>query len=103
MACLFLLLALFFASLGQVFYKGFANESKKIFLSFAIIFFILTPFCNFLALRSITVDVVYMATSLNSFIILLLSAYILKEQVTKKQIIGTLIIFIGVVIYGVKL
>jgi len=98
-----LLSALLFASFGQIVYKLYANTSKIYYLALTIFFFILAPFFSYIAMKQISVDMVYMATSLNSLLILSLSALILKEHVNKRQILASLIIFLGVVIYALQL
>jgi len=100
---LLLLSALIAASFGQVFYKLYSNTSKLYYLPLTILCFVSAPLFSYLTMKKLSVDLVYMATSLNSFIILSLSALVLKEHVNKKQIFASLIIFLGVVIYAVKL
>jgi drug/metabolite transporter (DMT)-like permease len=96
----FLALALVTASLGQVMYKSYSKKNSYSQLFGCIFCFCLTPVASYLALKGIGLDVVYMATSLNSFIIIVLSKLFLEENINRHQLIGAVFIFLGVVVYG---
>ena len=99
MHTLFLTLAILVSAGGQIQYKRYTLDRKRITFTSTIALFFMTPFFSYLALKGITVDVVYMATSLNSFVVLMMSRWWLKEAVSKKQIISSLIVAGGVFIY----
>lgn len=99
MAWIFLLFALFAVSSGQVLYKAYAHSSKSKHLVTAVSCFCMAPVLNWAALQSLGVDVVYIATSLNAFLILMLSKIFLGEKINMHQVGGILLIFIGVYIY----
>ena len=96
---LYVIFAVLATSLGLVSFKYFSKHRSPIYLMLTIGLFLLAPTCNFLALKYLTVDVVYMATSLNSFIVLLLSHLVLREVVNPKQYLGALFVVAGVVLY----
>lgn len=95
----FLLVALLAGSIGQVVYKMYAASRGVCHLLFALFCFGLTPVCSWIALQGLGVDVVYIATSLNTFIILISSKFLLGEDVNRHQVMGVLLVFAGVLIY----
>jgi drug/metabolite transporter (DMT)-like permease len=99
MHALFLAVAVLVSAAGQVQFKIYAlNRSKWAFVS-TVILFLLAPIFSYLALKGIGVDAVYMATSLNTFIVLLLSKYLLDERVQRGQLVACLVVVAGVVVY----
>ena len=97
---LFLCGALLAGSLGQVVYKRYAHDRRLVWFLSAVVLFGLTPMCSWAALRHLSIDVVYVATSLNAFIILLLSKWLLGEEVNRHQVIGVALVFVGMLIYA---
>ncbi|WP_220465502.1 EamA family transporter [Colwellia sp. BRX10-3] len=95
------LCAVLATSFGVVLYKQYAIKKRLLLLVTAIISFILAPVFSFLALKYLSVDTVYMMTSLNGLIVLILSYYVLKEKVVRMQILGAFLVFCGVSIYMV--
>lgn len=100
MAIVFLVMAIFCASAGQVLYKAFTSNRKYSFLALTIALFLLTPLFSYLALKELTIDIVYVATSMNSIIILLMTSLFLRESVTTKQYLGAIITTVGVAVYA---
>lgn len=96
------LCAVLVTSCGVVLYKQYAIKKRLLLLVTAIISFILAPVFSFLALKYLSVDTVYMMTSLNGLIVLILSYYVLKEKVVRMQILGAFLVFCGVSIYMVQ-
>ncbi|WP_413285378.1 EamA family transporter [Vibrio sp. MA40-2] len=101
MSYLYLCLAIFSTSIGMIFYKLFFITKKKVYFFVTLVLFLLTPGLSFLSLKGLSVDVVYMATSLNSFIIIIGSYFFLKEKVNVYQYSGCLLIALGVILYMV--
>lgn len=101
MGYLFVGLAVCSTSFGLMTYKKYMLNKQQSFLFITVALFLLAPVFNFIALKSLTIDVVYMATSLNGLVVLYLSRCFLKEKTTKNQFYGALLVFIGVTIYMV--
>jgi len=98
---LFLVGAIISTALGQFFYKMFTLYGKKYFFYLTIFMFIFTPLFSMLSLKYFSVDMVYMLTSVTILLVVLLSRFFLKEQITQKQVIGIVFILLGVVLYGI--
>ena len=62
--------------------------------------FVMVTLFSVYALREISLKVFYSLTSLNFFIIMIFSYFVLKEQINKKQIIGVGFIVFGVIIFN---
>lgn len=101
MGYFFVLGAILATSFGLIAYKKYALDNQIILLILTVFFFLMAPVLSFISLKYLSVDIVYMATSLNGFIVLFLSQYFLKEKVKQHKFIGALLVFIGVSIYMV--
>jgi len=97
---IYLFLAVICTSLGQLTFKMFKNSQLKKYLALTIALFLVTPVFSFMALKYISLDVVYMFTSLSIVLILFFSHWILKEKITLAQIFGTVVIIVGIVLYN---
>ena len=100
MHAMFLTLAVLVSSIGQVQYKAYALNGGAFTFSSAIVFFLLAPVFSYMSLKGISVDVVYIATSLNAFIVLILSKYFLSESVRPGQFMACLTVAAGVFVYS---
>jgi multidrug transporter EmrE-like cation transporter len=98
---LYLLLAILSTSFGMVCYKIFFLNRTRMKFILSILLFVAAPVFSYGALKGIDIDVVYVATSLNSLVVLFLSGFFLKEKIHTNQIIGCVLITSGVFIYMV--
>ncbi|MBL4652456.1 MAG: EamA family transporter [Flavobacteriales bacterium] len=98
---LYLLCALVFTTTGQLLYRHYHNTKKHLFLLLTLISFILVPFFSYKSLIGLSIDVVYMATSITIVFVLLGGRVLLKEELSKHQILGSILIILGIVIYNV--
>jgi multidrug transporter EmrE-like cation transporter len=98
---LYLAGALIFTSTGQLLYKYYHKLNNKIYLALTIVSFLLVPVFSYNALKELAIDTVYMSTSITIVMVLLGGAFLLKEKLSKRKIIGSVIIIIGVIIYNV--
>jgi drug/metabolite transporter (DMT)-like permease len=96
---IWLALAVIVSALGQVQYKRYSLSPNRLALVMTVLLFLMAPGFSYLALKGLGVDVVYMATSLNTFFVLVLSRMVLKERVEIGQYTSSLVIIIGVVVY----
>lgn len=99
MGYLYVICAILATSFGLVSYKYYSKYRNLIFMALTIVLFLLAPACSFMALKYLTVDVVYMATSINGFIVLLMSQLVLREVVRPQQYFGAILVVAGVVVY----
>ncbi|MEZ8169578.1 EamA family transporter [Vibrio sp. 10N.222.54.F12] len=98
---LFVFAAILATSIGVVTYKEYSRNKSKITLFFTVALLMLAPIISFNALQYLSVDVVYMATSLNGLVVLFMTRFFLKENVTCNQFMGAVLVFIGVSVYMV--
>jgi len=85
---------------GQILYKYYANEKKIIYLIFTLLAFILIPVFNFLALKGLSYDTVYMAAAFTIAMVLGMSVLLLNEKINKVQLGGATLIMVGIVVYN---
>jgi drug/metabolite transporter (DMT)-like permease len=96
-----LLLVLLGTSVGQVLYKLYVQQRKLVLLLLAFSAFGAGPVLTYLALRVLNVGQVYMSTAATQVAVLVLSRYVLKESITRQQILATAVIVAGVVVYAI--
>ena len=95
-----LFLAILATAFGQFFYKKFALTKNRKYYFITISLFVFVPFLNFIALKNIAIDIVYIFTSLTIFLVLLFSKLFLHEQILLQTYKGVSIIILGVIIYA---
>jgi multidrug transporter EmrE-like cation transporter len=102
--------AILFTGISQTLLKMGANKSvsENNFLAAYLNRHVITGYFLFLmvtifvvyALREIPLKVFYSLTALNFLVVLLFSYFVLKENISKMQIVSVLIIISGVVIFN---
>ena len=97
---LFLLCALIFTTSGQLLFRYYHIKKRIILLCLTLLSFILVPYFSYNALIGLSIDIVYMATSVTIVLVLMGGYFLLGEKLNKNQIIGSLIIISGVIIYN---
>ena len=95
-----LILAILLTAVGQLFFKFYFNTKKKIYLFTALSTFIIVPICSLYALSGLPIDTVYMSTSVTIVIVLFGGYFLLGEKLMKKQILGSIFIILGIIIYN---
>ena len=96
-----LILMIVCTALGQIYYKLFFREMKKKYIVLALIFFITTPYLNYEALRGLSLDFVCIFSALIFVLVQVLSNIVLKEKQTKIQLMGTISIILGLLVYSI--
>jgi len=107
----FALVSIFLTGVGQTLLKigarkedgknQFMNAYLNLPVTIAYGLFVVVTLFSVYALRDIPLKVFYSLTSLNFFIVMIFSYFVLKEQINKKQIIGIGIIIFGVIIFNI--
>lgn len=92
--------ALTATALGQVCFKLFFKNKQYHYLIMAIALFCIAPLCSYVALGELSVGFVYMSTALTIVMVVLLSAFVLGECLTRDHGIAMLMIVAGVVLYA---
>ena len=110
---LIILVGILFASLGQVFWKigmnaiGSINTLtvsdtvsifSNIYIFLGLVMYGLGTICWLIALSQKDLSYVYPFISLTFIIVLFLSYFVLKEQVSTARIVGTIVIILGLMI-----
>lgn len=98
-SCLFM--AIMSTAFGQVFYKKYSLNKKRVYLALTLGFFLINPVLSFLALQKISVDIVYVSTSLTILTVAVLSRIFLGEIMPSRSWAAIAIIVAGVLIYAV--
>ena len=87
-------------TVAQLSYKLSFHKKNRVYLFFALIFFAVTPFLAFLALKELSLSFVYMSTGLTYVLVLLSARFILKEELFRRQIYAVALIAGGVVVFN---
>lgn len=106
----FALISIFFTGFGQMMLKIGTRDSDgkyrliSAYLNPYVIFgyglFVAVTIFSVYALREIPLKVFYSLTSLNFFLVLVFSHFVLKEPANKGQIMGVGLIVFGVIIFN---
>lgn len=97
---LYLALAITCTATGQFFYKKHAISPALRYIASAITLFIATPAFSYMALRTLSIDLVYISTSATILMVMLLSRFALKEESLPRHWLGCSLIAIGIIIYA---
>lgn len=97
---IFLFMAILSTALGQVFYKKHTLSKSVQYLVLTLGFFLITPVFSFFALQKISVDIVYVSTSLTILTVAVFSRFLLGEIIPARSWLAIAIIVTGVVIYA---
>jgi len=108
---IFALVSIFLTGIGQTLLKMGArkddgkNQFIGAYLNLHVIIayglFVMVTLFSVYALREISLKVFYSLTSLNFFIVMVFSFFVLKEPVNREQIIGIGLIVFGVIIFNI--
>jgi len=96
----YLIAALLLTTFGQLCYKLFFHNKNKMLFVLTVLCFVLTPFCSYKALLGLSLDTVYMATSLTIVMVMVGSVIFLKEHIKSGQLIGAGLIISGIILYN---
>ncbi len=100
MAYLYLCIAIFCTAIGQILYKYYMMKKKLIYLFLTLASFVLIPFFNFLALKGLSYDTVYMSAAITIAMVLGMSVLLLNEKINKVQLLGAILIMLGIIVYN---
>ena len=104
---IFALSSVFVAALSQILLKTAANKKHdsfiKKFLNITVIsayaMMLASSLCSMIALRHLELNLMPVFQATSFFWVMLLSRAILKEKITKKNVISICIIFLGIIVY----
>lgn len=104
---LYVLLYLFsilIASYSQILLKKGASKKNIYLNAYTIIGYcimLISTFCTLIAYKGIALSLGQLLQSLSFVFVTFLSYFILKEKITKKQIIGIIIILSGIFVFNI--
>ena len=105
---IFFLFGVFISSCAQIIlkisskeeHKNIVSEYANIKVMSAYSMFFAAVFINVIALKGIELKAAPVLEAFGYIFILILSSIILKENITKKKIVGNLIIIVGIIIFN---
>jgi len=92
--------ALLFTTSGQLLYRFYHLNRNKIFLGLTLLSFVMVPFFSYKSLIGLSIDTVYMATSVTIVFVLIGGYLLLGEKLSKNQILGSIVIIAGIIVYN---
>ena len=103
--------SVFISSVSQILLKKSANihheNHLKEYLNWRVILaygiFFLSAFITTLAFRYVTIGLGNILESLGYFFVVILSAVFLQENISKRKVLGMLIVIIGVVLFNANI
>tara|TARA_R110001592_G_scaffold352942_1_gene651413 strand:+ start:2883 stop:3203 length:321 start_codon:yes stop_codon:yes gene_type:complete len=95
-----LCIAVLSTALGQLFFRMYFLKTQKRYIYSAFASFVIVPLLNFLALKNLTITVVYMSTAVTHILVLLFSFVSLKEKLSMNQGISVTLIISGIIIFN---
>ena len=87
---------------GQIWYKYYFREHRKVFLVLSVLSFILATISNFIALKALSVDTVYTAGAATMALVVLYSVQVFREKVSGREWAGIACIITGIIIYNLR-
>lgn len=96
----YLAFAIIFTAVSQILYKSFFTTRYWSGLIIAVMLFILTPIMAYMALKTLSLGTVYMATGLTYVLIVILAKYLLGETISRRKLQGIILIVSGVIIFN---
>lgn len=102
MSIFFLACALIFTALAQTCYKLYSLKRRRVYIVATILLFVLTPVMSYLALRELSLSVVYMSTGLTYILVLLAARFVLHERIAGRQLTAVSLIALGVVVFNLQ-
>jgi multidrug transporter EmrE-like cation transporter len=100
MAWIYLFAALLATAAGQLTYKLYYQRKAKWLLGATAGLFLLAPFFSYLSQRELSLDVVYMATSLTIVMVMAGSVLWLGETLQRRHLWGAGFIIGGILLYN---
>jgi len=98
---LYLSCAIVLTVIAHLSYKYYYRRHDMVYLVVAIALFVLVPLMNYLALRELSLSVVYMAAAITYVLILISARCVLGEAMEARHKYATVLIISGVFIFNV--
>ena len=100
LAILALAASLICTAAGMVTFKHYYRSRRRADLVWSVLLFAGVPLTTFLALRGLSLGLVYMATAATQVLVLLMSRFFLGERIGPKALPGIALILAGIIIYA---
>ncbi|MBI5136223.1 MAG: EamA family transporter [Nitrospirae bacterium] len=92
--------ALFATAQAQLSYKLYFRARRRVHLAVAIACFVGASVCAYLALKSLSIGMVYMSTALTQLMVVGLAHRVLGEPFTRDHGIAMVLIVVGILVYA---
>ena len=96
---IYLALMVVMTAFGQIFFKNYFTNKKKINIILAIILFVATPYFAYEALKGLSMDIVVITSSIIIVIVHLGSIWMIKETQSWYEFVGIGLILAGLITY----
>jgi multidrug transporter EmrE-like cation transporter len=103
MSLIYLTAAILFTATAHVLFKLYFLRKNYAYLILSAGFLCATPPMSFLALRELPLSIVYMSTALTYVLVLILARVVLNEYISRRQLLSTMLIMVGVITFNLKL
>lgn len=90
-----------FLKLGATDKKGLRSMFLNAYTMLGYLMILLVTIFSVLALRTISLKLLYTLMAMNYVILLLLSRAVLKEPITPNKIFATMLVFAGVIVFNI--
>lgn len=100
MAWGFLCFSVVLTALSQVMYKLYFAYKNRFLLLLTVLSFACIPLSTTMALRSISLDVVYMFTAISIALVVVASRLLFGEKQSLKSYLYVFLIILGVIVYN---
>lgn len=87
-------------ALGQMAYKLYFARRALPVLAAAVLLFLTATACTYLALKGLSIGMVYMSTAVSQLLVAGLARLVLKETLTRDHGVALALIVAGVVLYA---
>jgi multidrug transporter EmrE-like cation transporter len=88
-------------AMGNLFYKYYFKVPRVGFVIAAIFFFVVSPLTTSIALKNLSIDIVYMTASCSIVLVLLGARFVFEERINNTQRIGVVLLLLGVFVYNI--
>lgn len=99
MIYLLIFIVIFLTTLGQLLLKVASKKNSIIYLSLSYIIFIIVVITSYFILKEIELKYFTAIMTINYLMVFLASSYILKETISKKNILGIFLVTMGLIIF----
>ena len=95
-----LFLCIFFTAIGHYYFKIFFLKKSFHLLILAVVLFLFIPPLTYFSLKNLNLSTVYMSSAFANVLILLISKFFLKEEITINKYLGSVCVIFGIILFN---